>query len=69
MLETPGGARAVEDLKVGDLVETLDIGAQPIRLIGSKRVIARGKNAPIRVTNGVLGCDKLLRFRPSTASC
>jgi len=64
MLETPDGAPAVEDLKVGDLVETLDGGAQPIRWIGSKRVFARAKNAPIRVTAGVLGCDKTFEVSP-----
>lgn len=34
LVQTPGGQRRVGDLAVGDLVETLDGGAQPVRWIG-----------------------------------
>lgn len=37
MIETPAGPVAVETLRVGDLVETLDHGAQQIRWIGRRR--------------------------------
>jgi Hint domain-containing protein len=36
LIDTPTGPRLVEDLCVGDLVNTLNNGAQPIRLIYSK---------------------------------
>lgn len=38
MIRTPGGARAVEHLSVGDMVETVDHGPQPIRWIGKTDV-------------------------------
>lgn len=37
MIATPDGERAIETLKVGDLVETLDNGPQAIRWIGGAR--------------------------------
>jgi len=40
MVATPNGAVAVEDLKVGDLVETRDHGPQKVRWIGQKTVSA-----------------------------
>lgn len=64
MLETPNGMRSVEELAVGDLVETLDHGPQPIRWIGSKRLIARGKNTPIQIPKGVFGCHKTFELSP-----
>lgn len=37
-IATPKGARPVETLAIGDLVQTLDHGSQPIRWIGTRRV-------------------------------
>jgi len=51
---TPTGDRLVQDLKVGDLVETLDHGAQPIRATGARRFEASGDDAPIRFKAGTL---------------
>lgn len=51
---TPTGDRLVQDLKVGDLVETLDHGAQPIRAMGVRRFEALGDDAPIRFEAGTL---------------
>ena len=51
---TPYGDRLVQDLKVGDMVETLDHGAQPIRRAGVKRFEALGDRAPIRFRAGTL---------------
>ncbi|EBA11745.1 Hint domain-containing protein [Roseobacter sp. CCS2] len=56
----PEGARAVEDLAVGDLVVTRDHGPQPIRWIG-QRVIALDelradpKLRPVQIIAGALG--------------
>jgi len=59
-IRVPGGTRAVEDLEVGDLVETLDCGPQPIRWLGHKTVQPSQLNAnhklrPIRITQGSMG--------------
>ncbi|MFT5639495.1 MAG: hypothetical protein ACI861_002327 [Paracoccaceae bacterium] len=58
-IETPDGARLVEELEVGDLVETLDRGAQPIRMICEKRLgpkdFARNSNLfPICLRKGAI---------------
>jgi len=54
LIETNNGEIAIEDLSVGDLVRTLDDGFQPIRWIGSKKVPAKGKIAPILFRKGTL---------------
>ena len=55
LIETPGGARAIETLKEGDLVNTLDAGPQPISWIGGSKTLASGPNAPVRIRAGALG--------------
>lgn len=60
LIETPEGLRRVEELVPGDLVLTLDNGAQPVRWIGRKAldVIALAVNPnlrPIRIKAGALG--------------
>lgn len=57
---TPGGMVAVENLKVGDLVTTLDHGPQVIRWAGHRRLgwlelLANPKQRPIRISAGALG--------------
>jgi hypothetical protein len=59
-IETAYGAKRVEDLKVGDLVETLHHGYQPIRWIGKNTVQSRvlrkePKLRPIRVRKNAFG--------------
>lgn len=54
-IETPDGARLVEDLGTGDLVVTAHDGPQPIRWAGSTTVPAQGDLAPIIITAGTLG--------------
>ncbi|WP_420859382.1 Hint domain-containing protein [Marivivens marinus] len=53
-IATPHGARAIEDLKVGDLVVTRDHGLRPIRWIQSRTVPAMDRFAPIRLRRGVI---------------
>ena len=60
MIATPLGERPVETLAVGDLVETLDGGPQPIRWIGERRfgpmtLARRPKLRPIEIAKGALG--------------
>jgi hypothetical protein len=64
MVATPDGERAVDDLKTGDLVLTVDHGAQPLLWVGKTRVEAQGKLAPIRFDAGVLGLDRPLTVSP-----
>ncbi len=64
LIATPEGGRAVEGLKVGDLVETMDHGPQPIRWIGTKSQKAAGDLAPIQVPAGVLGAQQTLKVGP-----
>lgn len=57
LIDTPGGPRPVEDLRVGDEVLTQDNGPQRIRWIGSKRIDLTGPNAdlgmrPVRLRAG-----------------
>ncbi|MEM9011240.1 MAG: Hint domain-containing protein [Pseudomonadota bacterium] len=58
LIATPGGERRVEDLSVGDLVETLDRGPQPIRWIGRRTLRftrAAHRSKPILFPAGALG--------------
>jgi Ca2+-binding RTX toxin-like protein len=47
-IATPGGARKIETLKVGDPVLTQDNGIRRIRWIGKSTVQAKGNFAPVR---------------------
>lgn len=57
---TPFGAKFVEDLREGDMVQTKDSGAQEIQWIGSRRMtgarlFAMPKLRPIRIRPGAFG--------------
>lgn len=59
-LETPNGLVAIENLKPGDLVETVDHGPQVIRWMGRRKLDAgliaqNPKLCPIRIMGGALG--------------
>ncbi|MBT0957601.1 Hint domain-containing protein [Alphaproteobacteria bacterium KMM 3653] len=64
LIDTPKGARAIEDLCVGDLVMTADHGPQPIRWIGRREVEGSGDFAPIRIAKGALGNRRDLLVSP-----
>ncbi|MGY3438911.1 MULTISPECIES: Hint domain-containing protein [unclassified Marinovum] len=60
LIATGAGPVAVEDLRVGDMVTTMDNGEQPLRWIGSCRLgpaqlMLRPKLRPIRIAAGALG--------------
>jgi hypothetical protein len=63
-VQTPDGMIAVEDLSVGDMVETFDNGPQPVRWIGNRAVAGRGKLAPIRIAAGTFGSHGSLMVSP-----
>ena len=64
VIKTIEGEKRIEDLKPGTKVLTYDRGYQPIRWIGSTKVAAIGKFAPIRFQTGVLGNDRPLFVSP-----
>ncbi|WP_010137956.1 Hint domain-containing protein [Oceanicola sp. S124] len=55
LVRTPGGLRRVESLRAGDLVSTLDNGAQRVLWTGRRRVAGDGRFAPIEIRPGTLG--------------
>ncbi len=63
-IQTSHGPRAIQDLRVGDMVVTRDNGLQPIRWIGSKSVVGHGDLAPIRFAKGAFGNDRALLVSP-----
>lgn len=59
LLRTPEGARAIETLQVGDVILTVDHGAQPLRWIGTRDVVAstlahRLELCPVLVRRGAI---------------
>ena len=61
MILTDRGEVAVEDLRAGDLVETLDHGPQPLRWVGKRALsiadlIVQPALQPVRIAAGALGC-------------
>lgn len=54
MIDTPDGPRAVETLRDGDLVTTLETGAQPVAWVGAQDVCGTGAMAPVQVGAGLL---------------
>ena len=63
-IDTPKGPQPIERLEIGDLVSTRDNGAMPIVWAGKRRVLGRGKYAPICIAAGALGNSDLLRVSP-----
>lgn len=63
-IETPDGEVQIQDLEVGDLVNTKDHGPQPIRWIGRRVVAGRGEFAPILFKAGAIGNTRDLRVSP-----
>ena len=57
---TDRGERKIERLHPGDMVVTRDAGAQPLRWIGSRRVRAVGRHAPVRFDKGAIGNTRAL---------
>jgi hypothetical protein len=64
MIDTPTGPRQVEELKVGDLVTTLDDGPQEIRWMGKREVVGLGTLSPVEFLAGAIGNMESLRLSP-----
>ncbi len=63
-IATAEGEVAVEFLRPGDLVQTLDHGLQPLRWVGRTRVPALGRLAPVRIAAHALGNRRALLVSP-----
>ena len=63
-IQTPRGEIAVQDLRPGDLVQTVDNGCKPLLWTATRRVPAIGPAAPIRIEAGVLENDRTLILSP-----
>ena len=62
---TSHGERAIETLRVGDMVVTRDHGLRPVRWIGKRTVPGQGRFAPVSIAAGVAGSgDKGLLVSP-----
>lgn len=61
---TDKGEVAVQDLSIGDKIETRDNGLQTIRWKGARLAPAAGALAPIAFAAGVLGNAEVLRVSP-----
>lgn len=62
---TETGYRPIETLVPGDMLVTRDAGLQPLRWVGSRTVLARGKTAPVNIAPGVLqGQERALLVSP-----
>lgn len=64
-IATPDGEQLIEELRVGDLVRTLDHGPQPIRWICRRTVPGTGKMSPIIVREGTLGATADFAVSPN----
>lgn len=64
MIRTVAGDVPIELLKVGDLIETMDHGAQQIRWVGCRTVSASGDFAPIRFEPDAIGNTRTLYLSP-----
>ncbi|MCW8843418.1 MAG: Hint domain-containing protein [Rhodobacteraceae bacterium] len=64
LIRTPEGDVPIEDIDVGDLVETYGEGPQEVRWVGSRTVPAEGALAPIRITAGSFGDHGTLLVSP-----
>lgn len=63
-IAVPGGLARVEDLAIGDMVETRDHGARPLRWVGQRRVCGRGAFAPVVIEAGALGAHGRIAVSP-----
>ena len=66
-LRTPAGEVAVEDMQIGEYLQTLDNGPQPVVWIGQEEVRAAPRTAPIHIGAGALGRDGAGRPLPAVA--
>lgn len=65
LVRTPLGARPVEQIRAGDLVDVLDGPPQVVRWSGQRTVNGTGRFAPVRIGEGALGNTRDLLVSPN----
>ena len=63
-IETKDGLKPAGEIKPGDMVMTLDHGAQEVRWVGTKTVLGRGNVAPIHFAANAFGNDAPISVSP-----
>ncbi|EPX75593.1 Hint domain-containing protein [Salipiger mucosus] len=61
LISTPVGERLVQDLVIGDLVQTSDGRTVPVKWVGRQtthKVFASARVQPVRIAAGALGCGR-----------
>jgi hypothetical protein len=64
LIETMRGPRAIEKLKLGDLIENIDGDLQPLRSLSRQKMRGTGGSAPIRISPGGIGNTETLLVAP-----
>lgn len=64
MIDTARGPVAIEHIRVGDLIETLEDGYQPVRWCGGRVVRSIGAQAAVIIPAGTFGDHDALRVSP-----
>jgi hypothetical protein len=64
LIETVRGPRAIETLKLGDLIETADGDLQPLRSLSRQKMRGTGADAPVRISVGGIGNSEPLLLAP-----
>ncbi len=64
LIETVRGPRAIETLKLGDLIETADGDLQPLRSLSRQKMRGKGAAAPVRIAVGAIGNAEPLLLAP-----
>ncbi len=64
LIETPTAHMPVQHLKIGDMVQTLDNGLQPVRWIGSQIVPSVGAYCPIELRAPYHGLTRTVFLHP-----
>lgn len=58
LIETARGPCPIEQLRIGDLIDTADHGLQPLRWVGGRHVLGVGRFAPVRIAAGHFGAER-----------
>lgn len=64
LIAVPKGFRPVDQIAVGDLVETLDDGPQPVRAVRRQLVAGHGDAAPVLFEAGSIGNERAILVSP-----
>ena len=69
LIKTPTGLRKVDEIAIGDQVNTAHDGPQPVRWRACRRLPALGRMAPVEFRVGAVGNTRALRVSPQHRMC